>query len=101
MEATPANQAGQPDVNQVSGRTAPECATPTRATPREDASAAVLPEAPVLEEQGEEIDVWWGSYAARTLTPSFILCGLFTLVVLGVALYLGALHGTTLPRDYA
>jgi hypothetical protein len=32
------------------------------------------------------------------LTPSFILCGLLTLVVLGVALYLGAWHGTTLAR---
>jgi hypothetical protein len=26
----------------------------------------------------EEVDVWWGSCAGRTLTPSFIVCGLLT-----------------------
>jgi hypothetical protein len=25
-------------------------------------------------EQTEEVDVWWGSYASRTMLPSFVLC---------------------------
>jgi hypothetical protein len=26
----------------------------------------------------EEVDLWWGSYAGRTMTPSFLVCGLLT-----------------------
>jgi hypothetical protein len=32
------------------------------------------------------------------MTPSFVLCGLFSVAVVGVALYLGAWHGTNLAR---
>ncbi|MBV9125179.1 MAG: PH domain-containing protein [Planctomycetes bacterium] len=30
-------------------------------------------------EGGQEVDVWWGSYAGRTLWPSFVVCGWLTL----------------------
>jgi membrane protein YdbS with pleckstrin-like domain len=59
------------------------------------------PEAPALStgdgvpspgEEGDwvqEVDVWWGSYAGRTMLPSFVACALFTLATLAGALYLG------------
>ena len=37
----------------------------------------------------EEVDVWWGSYAGRTLLPSFVACALFSLATFAAALYLG------------
>ena len=36
----------------------------------------------------EEIDVWWGSYASRTMLPGFLLCLLLTLVLLVMDWYL-------------
>lgn len=36
----------------------------------------------------QEKDLWWGSFAARTLLPSFIVCGVLTLVIPAEALYL-------------
>jgi len=32
----------------------------------------------------EEVDLWWGSYAGRTLTPSFAACVLLTAVIYAV-----------------
>src|SRR5436309_1123391 len=29
-------------------------------------------------EEQQEIDLWWGAYAGRTMTPSFIICALLT-----------------------
>jgi hypothetical protein len=29
----------------------------------------------------EEVDLWWGSFAGRTLTPSFVVCGLLTAII--------------------
>jgi hypothetical protein len=29
----------------------------------------------------EEVDVWWGSYAARTMIPSFVICLVLTLLI--------------------
>lgn len=35
--------------------------------------------------KNQETDVWWGSYASRTMTPSFVACGLLTaLIIWGV-----------------
>jgi uncharacterized membrane protein YdbT with pleckstrin-like domain len=31
--------------------------------------------------RGQEVDVWWGSFAGRTLTPSFALCTLLTALI--------------------
>jgi hypothetical protein len=38
-----------------------------------------------LSDKNQETDVWWGSYAGRTMTPSFVVCGLLTgLLIWGV-----------------
>src|SRR5438105_3609664 len=36
---------------------------------------------------GEELDVWWGSYAGRAMVPGFVACGLLTLVIAAGAWY--------------
>jgi hypothetical protein len=38
--------------------------------------------APLPSEPGQEVEIWWGGYAARTMLPAFTLCGLLTLSVL-------------------
>jgi len=93
MEATPAQEPTNPAGSRVPDATIPEAPVSQGAVLSENGSSRALPEAQVQEEQAEEVDVWWGSYAARTLTPSFVLCGLFSVAVIGVALYLGAWHG--------
>jgi membrane protein YdbS with pleckstrin-like domain len=30
---------------------------------------------------GEEVEVWWGSYAARTMLPSFLACLVLTVLI--------------------
>jgi membrane protein YdbS with pleckstrin-like domain len=42
----------------------------------------------VLEE--EETDIWWGSYAGRTMLPGFLLCLVVTIILLAVDAYLGS-----------
>jgi membrane protein YdbS with pleckstrin-like domain len=32
-------------------------------------------------EPEEEVDVWWGAYAARTMTPSFVACLVLTVLI--------------------
>jgi membrane protein YdbS with pleckstrin-like domain len=44
----------------------------------------------------EETDVWWGAYSVRTLIPHCIACVLLSAVVLAVAWFEGAWHGSTL-----
>jgi hypothetical protein len=41
-------------------------------------TAPAVPKPPC---HGEEVDVWWGSYAGRTLTPSFAVCLLLTVAI--------------------
>jgi membrane protein YdbS with pleckstrin-like domain len=36
---------------------------------------------------GEEVDLWWGSYAGRTMLPSFVVCGFVTAIILGLSWY--------------
>jgi membrane protein YdbS with pleckstrin-like domain len=49
----------------------------------------VVPEAAPVDRFGaEEVDVWWGSYAGRTLLPSFAVCVFLTLSAIVVAVYL-------------
>jgi hypothetical protein len=39
----------------------------------------------LTSEENQETDIWWGAYAGRTMTPSFVICTLLTgLLVLGV-----------------
>jgi hypothetical protein len=39
-------------------------------------------------DENQEIDIWWGAYAGRTMTPSFIICALLTgLLILLVWLF--------------
>ncbi len=33
------------------------------------------------ERQGEEVDLWWGSYAGRAMVPSFAVCGGLTVLI--------------------
>ncbi len=37
----------------------------------------------------EEVDLWWGSYAPRTMAPSFVLCLVLTLAISAEAWSLG------------
>jgi hypothetical protein len=53
-------------------------------TPRSD----IAGEARGTDDQ--ETDLWWGSYNTRALLPSFVVCGLVTLGVAGVAAYVWA-----------
>lgn len=45
---------------------------------------------PVVE--SEEIDIWWGSYAGRTMLPGFLLCLLLTVFLLALDWYLETRH---------
>lgn len=47
-----------------------------------------LPDAPSSVPATEEIDIWWGSYAGRTMLPGFLLCALLTIVLLALDWYL-------------
>jgi hypothetical protein len=57
----------------------------------------VLPEPPINRNEPEETDLWWGSYAGRTLLPGFLACGLLTALVIVAAYASGATH----PRRVA
>lgn len=48
----------------------------TQDTPAVESQSAKRTEINIDENQ--ETDVWWGSYAGRTMTPSFVACGLLT-----------------------
>jgi hypothetical protein len=39
------------------------------------------PAIPLQPAGKEEVDLWWGSYAGRTLTPSFAVCLLLTVAI--------------------
>lgn len=41
-----------------------------------------------LPDKTEEIDIWWGSYAGRTMLPGFLLCLLLTILLLALDGYL-------------
>jgi membrane protein YdbS with pleckstrin-like domain len=57
---------------------------PTHQAPKQEnapeAGLAASPGVPVPPppEETQEVDVWWGSCAGRTMLPSFVLCGLLT-----------------------
>jgi hypothetical protein len=42
----------------------------------------------------EERDIWWGSYAGRTMLPSFVLSGLLTLLICLTAWYIWQRYDT-------
>jgi hypothetical protein len=44
--------------------------------------------------RGGEIDVWWGSHAGRAMLPSFVVCGLLTLLLYVVV------HAPVLERGW-
>jgi hypothetical protein len=55
-----------------------------------------LPDAAVREAAApthEEVDVWWGSYAGRAMTPSFVVCGLLTAACFVAAQHLAPERG--------
>ena len=37
-------------------------------------------------DETQEVDIWWGAYAGRTMWPSFVVCALLTLAI-GVAAF--------------
>jgi len=46
------------------------------------------PLAPLSLDENQETDLWWGSYAGRTMAPGFIICALLTgLLIWGVWLF--------------
>jgi hypothetical protein len=55
----------------------------TQDTPAIETKSAKRTE--IIIDENQETDVWWGSYAGRTMTPSFVACGLLTaLIIWGV-----------------
>src|SRR5437868_3151345 len=54
--------------------------------PKQDDGPARAP----ARDAAQEKDLWWGGYAARTLLPSFTVCGVLTLVIPVAAWYLAA-----------
>jgi len=59
---------------------------PVPPTPGEERAAsaveAAAPPAPISE---QEVEIWWGGYAGRTMLPAFTLCGLLTISILLIA----------------
>jgi membrane protein YdbS with pleckstrin-like domain len=41
---------------------------------------------------GQETDIWWGSYAGRTMLPGFLICLVLTIALLALDAYLGSRH---------
>jgi membrane protein YdbS with pleckstrin-like domain len=62
------------------------CPTPAVRREPEDVSA------------DEEVDVWWGAYAGRTMVPVFVACGLVTLGVWVLTVYLKRGQGLPVIR---
>jgi hypothetical protein len=63
--------------------------------PASDQPWPVAPAADPTEKEenaaaAEEVDVWWGAYAGRTMLPDFLLSGVLTVGIIGLAWYLGA-----------
>jgi len=48
--------------------------------------------------QDEEIEIWWGGCAVRTIAPSFVLCLMLTVVLIAVASRLGAWRDEIIVR---
>jgi membrane protein YdbS with pleckstrin-like domain len=46
----------------------------------------------------EEVDVWWGAYAGRTMAPHFVACAVATLLILIMAWSIGAWRGAAVVR---
>jgi hypothetical protein len=70
----------------------------TGTVPSIDGSPETLPEHSGSAEAAEEVDVWWGSYAGRTMTPSFLLVALLTGALIGAAYGLSAWQGSNVVR---
>jgi hypothetical protein len=50
----------------------------------------------------QEVDAWWGSYAGRTMLPSFIVCGILTAITIAGAWLVWWRHELdTLPARYS
>jgi hypothetical protein len=54
---------------------------------------------PSEAEEVEEVDLWWGGYAGRTVVPEFVLAGLLTVALVGLAWYSGAWKGADRLRS--
>jgi hypothetical protein len=50
------------------------------------------------EAEEEEVDIWWGAFAGRTMVPLFVLCGLLTLGVWALTLLLRRGPGLPIVR---
>jgi hypothetical protein len=63
----------------------------------EENGSVSAPSQPFASPQ-EEVDVWYGAYAGRTMLPQFLLAGLLSAVLFGLARLLGAWHGSSVAR---
>jgi len=60
-------------------------------TPRISAmepTATLPPQPPGTDGAAQELELWWGGYAARTMIPSLLFCLLLTVCVVGTAAYI-------------
>src|SRR5947209_19490864 len=54
----------------------------------DSSSRAASKEEKVRGAEADEIDIWWGSYAGRTMLPGFLFCLLLTIILLALDWYL-------------
>ena len=55
-------------------------------------------QAQLAKEHAEEVDVWYGSYAGRAMLPQFLQLCLLSILIVVVAVSLGAWRGVNAPR---
>jgi hypothetical protein len=48
--------------------------------------------------QDEEVEIWWGGCAVRTIAPSFVLCLMLTVLLVAIASRLGAWRDEVIVR---
>ncbi len=92
MEAPPPDQPRPPDA--VASASGGEPLLPAKRSPSPSSPVSEVKEPGTSTDDSEEVEVWWGSYAGRTMVPDFVLCGLLTVGIFGAAWYSGAWNGS-------
>jgi membrane protein YdbS with pleckstrin-like domain len=93
MSSTPRDQPKAPDTDPAAGFTRPAIPRPDNPPETAEPSVAKGWLRVTDPDETQEVDLWWGGYAGRAMTPSFVLCALLTAAIAGGAWYLWEAHG--------